>query len=142
MVLSLAMDNENSPLNVEQDTAATAVKSTDVAPVYPWMAAPQPPIIVWHSPVYYIPEPVMRIFNTPKLYNSLCDYCRCMENVAYKNGWLTEFLCSSCRIKISRNDEECSGYSSKCKKFRFVDPLGNIAPVCSECDKVLRITMR
>jgi len=60
----------------------------------------------------------------------LCEHCLMMRNLEVQNSIVTRLLCESCRIRVGEQSP-CPGRG--CGRRRYVDALGEPAPLCREC---------
>jgi len=90
------------------------------------------PKVTWHPTVTLPPQ-------FPQLLASgvLCHWCTaCMNIVIREDGFVERLICEHCRVRlIYLQENRCSGGAPGCKSYRFVDYLGNVAPLCKVCHK-------
>ena len=89
----------------------------------------QPCYVIWYEPVS-LPKSTVLVFSDPELYNSICDFCRCMQNVVINERFhVVRTLCDSCRTIVSHHEpNQCPGGSQDCETFRYVDEVGESPP--------------
>ena len=86
-------------------------------------------------PEQVLPPAASLLWGDPELYARLCDFCQSMQNIEYNDdGRMTRVICGSCCTIVGRYKmNHCTGGYDACEKFRFVDPLGNVAHLCRGC---------
>jgi hypothetical protein len=96
--------------------------------------AATPTVVHWYAPLP-LPKSTVLIFNDNDLYEAICDFCRCLQNVEVSDtGRITRTICDSCRIVISRHPSSCcTGGTPECVSVRYVDEVGAAAPLCRGC---------
>jgi hypothetical protein len=94
-------------------------------------------VIVWWGPVV-LPKSTTFVFSEADLYDAICESCRSMTNVVVdeRTGRVLRTFCDSCRVVLSRHGyNRCQEASPECEKFRFVDEIGTVAPLCRGCHR-------
>ncbi len=98
--------------------------------------AEPPEVVVWWTPVS-LPKSTTLVFSDPDLYLVICDFCRFMQNLLVdEKGRVVRTFCESCRALLSRHEvNHCTGGTSQCETFRYVDEVGAVAPLCRGCHR-------
>ena len=84
-----------------------------------------------------LPASVTDVLETKVLRDNLCTFCVSLQNIELAaDGRVVRAFCKCCCAKLGQLElNRCKGRSLQCKKYRWVDGLGNTAAVCSACHR-------
>lgn len=101
---------------------------------------------VWYAEVT-LPESAAAVFQDPARYAILCWFCQGLQNLEYADGSQgppgrpedgedpvrddrdpVRVFCNACCWRLGAQAPPCA-----CGRLRYVDPLGAVARVCSDC---------
>jgi hypothetical protein len=81
----------------------------------------------------FVPGPTRTAFEANA--RILCSYCMTMQNFEFGDkGELVRAFCLSCQIRIAHQPaNKCDAGTPRCQKYRWVDPMGDVSPMCRGC---------